>query len=590
MAPDDSNEPPKKKLKVIDWHLSDTVASEVEVKGLGEDRSDPPNWILRFIVIAIVALLGFVGVRGWQVYQEIREEVAAAGETFDGGIAVPSPTEGRLPSEFVSRPRAQLARDDAYEKILDARRSIDGNPVIMQRLLSVEKMFQESERLLAAREYGQAFERFQDTERLLETFNSEIGAKNEAYSARDDFLVLREKLDPHRNIARDAYEQAYVLFSEGIYFLENGSFAEARNRFEDAVKGMGVIEERLADYMDRQLLDGQRALAMGDAQTAQDVFHTVLEIDDEMKVAKEGLERAEVLNQIFPMLEQARSFEKEGQLVKANDLYVSVLEIDPKSARAQAGAVRTEKEVKELAFNQALFEAVEAAEEENWFLAIEATERALEVFPENEEVKEELEEFKKLEFETKVSNGLAKARDFERAREWALAQDAFEEVMELDPGNELAVEGIRSTGDTIRALIRYEKLIELAQAEAVENLDFQASIAYFNEAMGIKPDYMPLKSEAIKLRNFLEKQSKPVGLELTSDNRTWVSISGYDHLGKFNNKSIKILPGKYRIVGRRKGFEDAVRAVTIIAGEGIWIDNQKINSWEVAVVPNRRAN
>lgn len=588
MAPEDPNEPQKKKLKVIDWHLSDTVASDVEVKGLGEDKSDKPNWVLRSILIAVVALLGFIGVRGWQVYQEIQQEVAAAQETFDGTM-VPSTTDSTLPSEFVSRPRAQLARDDAYEKILDARRSIDGNPVIMQRLLAVEKTFQEAERLLSARDYGPAFERFQDTERLLESFNSEIGAKNEAYSARDDFLVLKEKLDPHRNIAREAYEAAYVLFSEGIYFLENGSFAEARDRFEGALEGMGVIEERLADYMDRQLLDGQRALAMGDAQTAQDAFNTVLEIDDEKEVAKEGLQRAEVLDRIYPMLEQARAFEKEGQLIKANDLYVSVLEIDPKSARAQAGAVRTEKEVKQLAFDQALFEAVEAAEEENWFLAIEATERALEVYPDDEEVKEQLEEFKKLEFETKVSNGLAKARDFERAREWALAQDAFEEVLDLDPDNETAIEGIRRTGDTIRALIRYEKLIELAQAEAVENLDFQASIAYFNEAMGIKPDYLPLKSEAIKLRNFLEKQSKPVGLELSSDNRTWVSISGYDHLGKFNNKSIKILPGKYRIVGRRKGFEDAVRAVTIIAGEGIWIDNQKTNSWEVAVVPNRRA-
>lgn len=587
MAPDEPKDPGKKKLKVIDWHLSDTMASEIE--GDGDSDEDKPNWILRIVVILLVGFLAFMGVRGWQVYQDIQQEVAQAKQSLPGYQTPELAPPGTIPDEFVSRPRAQLARDEAYDQILDARRSIDGNPVIMQRLLAVEKTFQEGERYLKGRNYGEAFNRFQDTRRLLDSFNQQIGDKNEAMAARDDFLVKKDKLDPHRNIAREAYESAYVLFSEGLYFLENGSFSEARSRFEDALEQMGVIEERLEDYMDRQVQEGQRAIAMGDATVAQEAFTSVLEIDDDSEVAQQGLERAEVLSQVYPMLEQAKALEESGQLVKANDLYVSALELDPKSARAQAGAARTEKEVKDLAFNRTLFEAVEAAEEENWFLAIEATEKALEVYPENEEVKEQLEEFRTLEYETKIRRGLAKGRDFEKARGFALAQDAYEEVLELDPENEMAIEGIRRTGDTIRAMIRYEKLIELAQAEAVENLDFQSSITYFNEAMGIKPDFMPLKQDAIKLKNFLEKQSKPIGLSLNSDNRTWVSISGYDHLGKFNKKSIRILPGKYRIVGRRKGFEDAVRSVTIIAGEGIWVDNQKANNWEIEVVPNQRA-
>lgn len=586
MAPDDPKDPGKKKLKVIDWHFSDTVASEVEAGGSDEDK---PNWILRSVVLLLVGFLAFVGVRGWQVYQEIQQEVAQAKQSLPEFQNPELSSPGAIPDEFVSRPRAQLARDEAHGRILDARRSIDGNPVIMQRLLAVEKTFQEGERLLQGRNYGEAFNRFQDTERSLDSFNQQISDKNEALAARDDFLLMKDRLDPHRNIAREAYESAFVLFSEGIYFLDNGSFSEARSRFEDALEDMGAVQERLDDYMDRQIQDGQRAIAMGDAAVAQEVFNTVLEINDDSEVAQLGLKRAEVLNQVYPMLEQAKDFEQSGQLVKANDLYVSSLELDPKSARAQAGAARTEKEVKELAFNQALYEALEAAEEENWFAAIEATEKALEVYPENEEVREQLKEFEKLEYETNIRRGLAKARDFEKAREFTLAQDAFEEVLDLDPENEKAIEGIRRTGDTIRAMIRYEKLIELAQSEAVENLDFQSSITYFNEAMGIKPDFLPLKPDAVKLKSFLEKQSKPVGLSLNSDNRTWVSISGYDHLGKFNKKSIKILPGKYRIVGRRKGFEDAIRSITIIAGEGIWVDNQKANNWEIEVVPRQRA-
>jgi len=588
MASDESpeNNSKRKKLKVIDWGEVDNLTAEPDSEAGGEERRKP-NWILRTGVLLLVSFVAFVGIRGWQVYNEMKSEMET--QTAQAGSNLSTGNAGELGSQsFISRPRAQLARDDAYEKIQDARRSIDGNSLIMQRLISVEKTFQEGERFMSAREYRAAFEKFQETEQLLDNFNQEISNKNAAFETRDDFLALKDKLEPHRHIARETYEEAYIQFSEGIYFLDNGSFLEAKNRFDDALESLKILEERVGRYKERKLIEGQEALASGNAREAMSLFNEVLEIDEDNEAAKTGLTRAETLEQVFPMLEQAEALEEEGQLVKANELYVSAYDLDPHSARAQAGAARTERKVKELAFEKALLEAVEAAEDKNWQLAIEASERALEVYPDNEEVKERLEEFRELEFEARVNNALEKARDLEFAREWRLAQDAYEEALKLAPNNEEAIEGIRRTGDISRAVIRYEKLVELAQLEAANNLDFQASINYFNEAMSIKPDYLSLSQEAGRLKDFLNRQSKPVSLTITSDGRTWVSISGYDHLGKFREKNIKILPGRYRIVGRRKGYEDAVRNVTIVAGEGLWVDNQKRSNWEVSVVPSRR--
>lgn len=589
MSSEDSSENQNKKLKVIDWRLSDSMANEVESDFVGAEDKPRSKWIPRTLLVGMAALLVFVGVRGWQVYQEIQEEAATAQVTLPPEFQAMS-GQGGLSSGFVSRPRAQLARDDSYEKLLDARRAMDGNPMLMQRLLVVEKTFQEGDRLLRGRNYTAAFERFQETEMLLDGFNSEVINKNEAFAARDDFLVLKDRIDPHRNLDRDTYENAYILFSEGLFFLDNGSFFEAKRRFEDALERMSLIEGRLGEYKDRQLREGQAALADGDTQGAFDAFNRVLEIDDRNEVARRGLKRAETLDRVFPMLEQARAFENEGQLVRANDLYVSAYELDPLSARAQEGAVRTERMVKDMAFNNALAEAVEAAEQSNWHMAIEATKKALEVYPDNEDVKERLKEFRQLEFDYKVSSALARGRDFERAREWRLAQAAYEEALRLDSRNQTAIAGIRRTGDVGRALIRYQRLIELAQVEAVDNLDFQASINYFNEAMSIKPDYLPLGEDAERLKDFLQQQSRPVSLRITSDNRTWVSISGYDHLGQFRDKEVKILPGRYRIVGRRRGFEDVVQQVTIIAGQGMWLNNQKISGNQINVVPTQRSN
>ena len=40
----------------------------------------------------------------------------------------------------------------------------------------------------------------------------------------------------------------------------------------------------------------------------------------------------------------------------------------------------------------------------------------------------------------------------------------------------------------------------------------------------------------------------------------------YKLLGKFKEESVKILPGDYEIVGRRKGYEDVILVLRVRAG------------------------
>lgn len=568
---EDPKSPENRKLKVIDWHMADPMPDEVEYGGEpGERRSGGRGWIWKTVLVAVVVVVGFLGVRIVQEYRAMQQEFAAAQQQFEagggGGASLSSGTP--MTENFVSRPKAELAREDVLKKILDARRSIDGSPVIMQKLLTVEKTFQEGERLLGGRNYSEAFARFEETRELLDAFNEEVTFKNEAMSYRDDFLVLFNQYEPHRDLALREYEEAFALASEGRFFLENGSYFEAKERFKEATGKLDEIGRKLDAYVERQLIEGQTALAAGNPREAQTIFNSVLEIDGDNEAAKNGLKRAETLDQVFPMVQEAKELEEAGEWIQANDLYATAFELDPRSARAQQGMHRTARLVKDLAFNASLVDAQRAAEASNWYLAIEAYEKALEVYPENEEVQALLEDARELEYETRLQNALDKARDFERAREWELARDSFLEVLDIDPENPTAEAGLLRTGKMIRVLLRYEKLLELSQLEA-RNGEFQSSIRYFNEAMGIKPDYMGLTSDAVRLKNFLDQQSRPVSVTLTSDGRTWVSVAGYELLGKIKEKTIRILPGKYRIVGRRKGYEDVQIQLQVVAGQDL---------------------
>lgn len=558
---EDENKPSGKKLKVIDWQSTEPAPDDAEslLEDGGGARKGPVIW--KVVGVVAVLFLLFVGIRGFQVYREIQTEIAAARETqpaFKPGAP--------LTESFVSRPKAELAREDVLKRLRDARRTIDGNPVVMQRLLTVEKSFQKGERLLQARDYAASFTQFEETRNLLDTFNTALEDRSKAAEANDDWLVLFNKYEPHRNLAPEAYQQAFALASEGRFFMQNGSFAEAHERFEAAIEQLEGIGVLLDQFVDRQVLEGQAALAAGNRDGAIQKFNAVVEIEPDNEAAIRGLERADTLDKVYPLIQEAKTLEAEGELVRANDLYARAFELDNQSARAQQGMFRTARLVKDRAFTRAMDQAGAAAEAGNWYEAVDAYEEALEVYPENEEVTELLAEAEDMEFQTRIILGINKAIEFENAREWDLAKGAYQEVLDIDPDNEDATEGLLRTGKMIRTLIRYEKMVELALLEARSG-DFQSAIRYFNSAMGVKPDYLALNAEARRLRDFLDEQSKPVRLILVSDDRTWVSIYGYELLGKFDEQTVNILPGRYRIIGRRKGYEDVTIDIQVVAGE-----------------------
>lgn len=560
--------PGGKKLKVIDWRAAEASLGHELPGGVGVDlgtgRQARPGLAVVWKTLGALAgvFLLFVAVRGVQVYQEIQKEMAAAtaaaGPVSGGGLG--------LTESFVSRPKAELAREDVLKRLLDARRTLDGNPVVMQRLLAVEKAFQEADRMLNNGNYAESYSRFEETRGLLDGFNQEVKYKAEAITARDDFLVMFNQYEKHRNVSPEDYEQAFSLASEGRYFLDSGSFFEAKTRFEGARDRLTVIKTKLEAFVERQLVEGQAALAGGHSVEAMNIFNGILEIEPDNETARQGAKRAETLDQVYPMLAEAAQLEEEGRLVEANDYYVRAFELDNQSARAQQGMHRTARLVKDQAFNGALADAQKAALEDNWFAAIEAYDRALAVYPEHEAVKELREEAKVLEFNARLSAAMDKAVEFENAREWELARDSYLEALDIDDGHQPARDGLLRTGKMIRTLLRYEKLLELALLET-RGGDFQASIRYFNEAMNIKPDYLPMEGDALRLKQYLDAQSRPVSITILSDEKTYVSISGYELLGKLRQKTLQIMPGKYRIVGRRKGYEDVTISLQVVAGQ-----------------------
>jgi hypothetical protein len=127
--------------------------------------------------------------------------------------------------------------------------------------------------------------------------------------------------------------------------------------------------------------------------------------------------------------------------------------------------------------------------------------------------------------------------------------------MQLQPDHADAKEGYIRAGAVIRALLEYEKRIDAAEVLANKN-EFQNARAQFNEAMAVKPDYLVTSERVQQLRSLIMAQSQPVDVTFKSDGRTYVQITNFKMLSQFDTMVVKIFPGDYEIVGRRKGYVD----------------------------------
>jgi tetratricopeptide (TPR) repeat protein len=164
----------------------------------------------------------------------------------------------------------------------------------------------------------------------------------------------------------------------------------------------------------------------------------------------------------------------------------------------------------------------------------------------------------------------AKAFALEDAREWSKARAIYEEILLRQPDHAQAREGKTRATKVIAAEFQLEECIAEAERQTAAG-NFQAAIRAFNQAMTVKPDYVS-KDRFQALRATLMEQNTPVELTLKSDGSTWVLIENYRPPMKLLRETFKILPGNYRVVGRRSGYQDIARDLVVRSGAVLVLD------------------
>lgn len=483
-----------------------------------------------------------------------RSEVVAGG---------PSVTDAN--SVFVSRAKAEQMQEIASKSFGEVKRIPADHPVQFQQLILMEKAIGEGNALMVNHDFSKAFAVFETLKRDTDAFSYNVKIKGEAKQGYDKILLRIKDLELARSLAPGALESAFESAGLGRQLLNNGDFAGAKKVFDAGEAELKKADRILQDHVKESLLAGQRALSKGEKEEARKAFNAALEKSPGNEVALQGLKRAENIDRVYALLQQGEKLEKEARYADAAESYKKAFALDSFSAAAQEGQARSARLEKETKFAAAKNAADAAVKVKEWPKAIAEYQAALKVYPQKADVQALLKSAKENAHKEAVQKALAKGFTHEKAFQWREARDAYNETLELEPDQAEAKEGYTRAGQIIRALLSYERYIEEAEMRA-NKAQFQEAIRRFNEAMAAKPSYLVNSDRVQQLHTLLMAQNKPVDVTFKSDGNTWVSIQNYRQPEKIESKVIKMLPGDYLVVGRRRGYRDVEMLVPVRNG------------------------
>ncbi len=348
--------------------------------------------------------------------------------------------------------------------------------------------------------------------------------------------------------AKAAYEAGDAAYLERDYAAAAGHYREAIARIDPLLERVDVVFERT-------FADAETALESGNAEDAVRLYELAVAISPSHAPARAGLARAENLDTVLELTDEARALEDDLELEAARSAFERAVEIDPAWSPASEGLERVEAAITRMQFDARMTEGLNALAEGDYLSARAAFRVAQSLKPGSPEPADgllQVDQGIRLERISALEREAAALEDGER---WEAAVDTYEQILELDPDLAFAKEGL---GRARRMSALHAQLDELISTP--DSLSAPRSMQLATKLI-VDITRMPsigprLEAQRDELSRLLKRAATPLTVELVSDNATNVSIYKVGKLGTFESTEVSLKPGTYVAVGSRPGYRD----------------------------------
>ncbi|MEM7543334.1 MAG: hypothetical protein AAF384_17375 [Pseudomonadota bacterium] len=355
--------------------------------------------------------------------------------------------------------------------------------------------------------------------------------------------------------AEEEFLQGENGIREGEKYLREQRYPESEKLLAATLEKLKALSAQLPEYIARWLEEGDLALGQGDSQAALAAFERILEIDQSHAKANIGRQRATTLDQVLALIEEGQGHEEMSELGKAKSAYQKAVGIDPYAQGAIAALERLAQQDRETRYRQAMSAGYGALEAQQFTRARSFFSDAQRLGGKTQETERALALLKTAETNYAIADSLTKADRAVANENWAAAIGHFEAALKLDKALSEAQAG-RSQAK--RRLALDQVLVTLLDkparfADEKVRAEGQNRLAAARDVKAAGPR---LRGQIQTLSTLITDYSTPVVGSVNSDGFTEVIILRQKRLGKFNQQSLTLLPGKHVATGTRDGHRD----------------------------------
>ena len=347
-----------------------------------------------------------------------------------------------------------------------------------------------------------------------------------------------------------------------------------RRKYEDALAPVAALEKSLTEIESRmpaalaaQLSEGKRALTAGEFENSRQAYENALKIEPGNNEATEGLGKVSAASGVVPTLADAENAENAGDLAKAQTLFADVLQRNPGNTTATEGLARVRGTLAVNEFNAAMGAGLAALNAGRLSEARTHLEKAQRLRPGSPEVAAALQRA----VDTGSGRNLAeleqRAARLAAEERWTEALAIYDEALARDPSLQFAIDGRAAVAPRAELGKRLQVLIDRPERLAEDSVRTEAE-RLLARARALPSQGPVIRSQVQRLELLLPTFNQPVMLALESDNATEVAIQRVGFFGSFERREVTRKPGKYTVTGKRPGFRDVRREITVAPGQG----------------------
>ncbi len=352
---------------------------------------------------------------------------------------------------------------------------------------------------------------------------------------------------------------------EGDEYFRQKNYQQAVLKYQETINLLDKLEQKIAPTLLKHLEQGELALTQAEKSTAILHFEMALAIDKNNQQASIGLQRSETIIELFALLKRGGNIEAANRLEDALHIYQQAKNLDDYSTEAKSAYDRVNARLNDQKFNQLIFTAQNYLKSKQYGNAKDYFLQAEQLQPKSTKPKQGLIEVAQAIRQDKITALRSDALHFESVEEWDYAAKSYQQILNLSPNSNFATDGLHNTQIRFAYLNKLDTYIKEESRLSTKQVADEAKKLLSEIALLENPGDK-IKHRVDKLEYLLIQANLPISITLKSDNLTDIVVFKVAKFGKFENKHLKLKPGKYTLVGSRPGYRD-IRKVLLVTAD-----------------------